>query len=182
MKAIGYHRERQHWKEFKEKVSNAHAEIIVKKLARHFKLPIHTVHFHGYKDSGSASSGWGRIRLSNNPSIGLICHEVNHFLCWKKFGTRSIDGKKAVRHGTKKWCRQLQVIINYANKMNYWKEELERRTTPKPPKPEPTKEEIRLQKVGLLEKRKQDYERKIRLSQNRIKKANRKISGLKRFL
>ena len=174
MTVIGYHQERSHWKEFDTKVSNAQAELIVKKLAKHFKLTIRYTEFYGYRDSGQASKWRGRIRLSNAPSIGVICHEVNHFLCWKKFNK--------VRHGTKRWCRQLQIIINYVQKKNCWIDEFKRRTAPKLIKPEPTKKELRLQRVKLLEERKQRYEKKIRLAENRIKKINRQIAGLKRFL
>lgn len=174
MIVIGYHQERRHWKEFDTKVSSIKAEFIVKKLARHFKLPIRYTEFYGYRDSGQASKWRGRIRLSNTPSIGVICHEVNHFLCWKKFGK--------VRHGTKRWCRQLQIIINYVQKKNCWIDEFERRTAPKPIKPKPTKEEIRLKKIERLEASIKRHQTRIKRCTTLIKKANRRISGLKRFI
>ena len=173
-----YLSERREYSEYKEKVGNFHAKIIVKKLARHFKLRIIYVEFYGYRDSGQASMFGGRIRLSNNPSIGIICHEVNHFLCWKKYGTK--EGK--ARHGSKKWYRQLNRIVIYTRRKDFWKEEYKKRITPKPTKPEQTKEEARVKRIQQLEKRKKKYERKIRLSENRIKKLNKQVSGLKRFL
>jgi len=182
MEVIGYHKERRHWKEYEIKVSNNQAEMIVKKLARHFKLQIYHVYFHGRQDSGTAYNFGHRIRLSQNPSIGTICHEVNHFLCWKKFGTRDSNGKKSVRHGTKKWCRQMQVILNYAKKKNFWNEEFERKITPKEPKPEPTKQELRLKKIESLESGIKRHKSKIKRCTTLIKKNNRRISALKRFI
>ena len=166
--------ERNHWeKENDMKVSNKEAEMVVKKLSKHFKLSIRYVEFYGFRDSGMASSWSGRIRLSNNPSVHVICHEVCHFLCWKK--VRQGKFKKHPQHGSKKWLTQLKVVHNYVIKHNYWKEEFERRTQPKEPKPEPTKQELRIKKLKQLEDRKQKYERRIRLSENRIKKINRQI-------
>ncbi|MBU0958189.1 MAG: hypothetical protein KKF56_05260 [Nanoarchaeota archaeon] len=176
MKAIGYHEERQHWDVFDIKVSSIQAKIIVDKLARHFKLSITNVVFYGWKDSGQASRWRARIRLCHTPSIGVICHEVNHFLCWKKFGV------SGVRHGTKTWCRQLQIIINYVRKMNFWNDEFARRTAPKPQKPEPTKLEIRLKKIERLENNIKRHNTRIKRCQTLIKKTNRKISALKRFI
>jgi len=174
-----YYKENAKFKEEQElKVSNYHAEMIVMKLARHFKLPIRYVQFYGYCQSGRASNWGGRIRLSHNSSILLICHEVNHFLCWKKYGT----GKGKARHGTKKWYSQLKRVLNYAKKKNYWQEEYDRRTVPKPVKPEPTKIELRLQRIALLEDRIKKWNSKIKFYNNKIKKANRSISGLKKHI
>ena len=181
-KTIGYHEERQYWDEYNSKVSNEESRIIVMKLAKHFKLSIRNVYFHGNRDSGTAYCFGGKIRLSNNPSIGIISHEVCHFLCWKKFGTRDFNGKKATRHGTKKWCRQMQIIFNYAKKKNYWKEELKRRIAPKKPKPESTALEIRLKKIEKLEAGIKRHQTKIKRCSTLIKKNNRKISALKRFV
>jgi len=172
MEKIGYYEERNHWKEFDIKVSNEHAKMIVKKLARHFKLRIYYIYFHGRNDTGTAWNS-GNMRLSQNPSVGVICHEVNHFLCWKKYGK--------VRHGTKRWCRQLQIIINYCRKKDFWKSEYERRTTPKL-KIEPSKKEIRLRKIGKLEVSVKRHKTKIKRCTTLVKKAERRISALKRFV
>lgn len=170
-----YEKENSRWiEEGETKVSNEIARLMVRKLAKHFKLPIHHIYFR--RGVTSTAYKWGReIKFWNNPSIKTICHEVCHFYCWKKFD-------KKVQHGSKKWLSQMKIIINYVKRKNYWKEELERRTKPKEPKPEPTKQEIRLKRIQQLEERKKGYERRIRLSKNRIKKINRQVSGLKRFL
>lgn len=157
------------------KVSNAQAEMMVMKLARHFKLPIRFVEFYNYRTA--LAMKWGaRIRLWHNPNVRIISHEVCHFLCWKKFPD------KKVRHGTKRWYRQMKIITNYAKKKNYWKEEFERRTAPKEPKPEPTKEELRQRKIERLEQGIKRHQTKIKRCQTLIKKNNRRISHLRRFI
>ena len=167
--------ERTNWKtENDMKTSNIHAEMIVKKLTKHFKLPFRNVWFHGHRDSGRVWS-CGNMRLSNNPSVHVICHEVCHLLCWKKHD-------KHPQHGSKKWLRQLKIVHNYVIKKNYWKEELERRTAPKPIKPKPTKEEVRLKKIERLAAGIKRHQTKIKRCTTLIKKNNRKISALKRFI
>lgn len=169
-----YEKENSRWKDqIGMKVSDAQAEMIVKKLARHFKLPIHNVYFRHGRTSTAYRFG-GVIKFWHNPNIKTICHEVCHFFCWKKFGN--------VRHGTKKWLSQMKIIINYAKKKNYWKEEFERRTKPKQPKQEPTPREIRLKKIERLEAGIKRHQTKIKRCTTLIKKNNRRISALKRFI
>lgn len=73
-------------------------------------------------------------------------------------------------------------VINYCRKKNWFEEELQRRTAPKPKKQEPTKDEVRSKRIILLEERKAGYERRIKLAENKIKKLNKQIAGLKRFV
>jgi len=68
--------ERQEFPEaFKSQVIDSEVKKIVSKLARHFKIGNPRVRFYGNRQSGS--SGWD-IRLSHNPNLGLICHELAH--------------------------------------------------------------------------------------------------------
>ena len=92
---------------FDLKLSDAEAVKIVKKLVRHFKLYHRTVtvRFFGNKQSGRCN--WcGLIRLSHNPSLGLICHEVAHL------GHRRHD---------KKLMKLMGKLIKYCEKMEYWR-------------------------------------------------------------
>lgn len=172
--------ERETWKvENDMKIPNEKAEMIVKKLIKHFKLPFRKIYFYGLRDSGHVW-GSGLLRLSNNPSVHVICHEICHLLCWKK--VRDGKLKKHPQHGSKKWLKQLKIVHNYVIKNNYWKEELERRTTPKEPKPEPTKNEVRIKKVENLKASNKRFETKIKRCQTLIKKNNRRISALNRFI
>lgn len=105
-----YLQERQLFPEaFSTKVSDDLARKIVKKLIRHFygrkASSCPSVRFYGHKQSGAL--GWG-MRLSHNPSIGLICHEVAHM--------------RVSRH-SKKLMRLIKKMVKYCKKKNYWEEE-----------------------------------------------------------
>ena len=102
-----YQQEHQLFSETYEiKVSDKDAKKIVKKLLRHFgtsrKAKAWEVRFFGNHQSGSC--GWN-IRLSHNPSIGLICHEVAHTF--------------HLRHD-KKLLRYIKRMIIYCQKNSYW--------------------------------------------------------------
>lgn len=99
-----YQREHQMFPEaFKTKVFDKDAVKIVRKLLRHFGKPEMAknikVSFWGNRQSGCST--WNEIRLSHNPSIGLITHEVTH-----KFRSR---------HG-KKFLKFMKKAINYCSK------------------------------------------------------------------
>ena len=172
-----YRLENIRWKEQEEmKVTNEAAEMIVKKLSKHFKIYIRSVSF---KTGGwSFAYRFGKyIRFRHNPSMRTICHEVCHLYCWDKFD-------KKVQHGSKKWLSQMKIVINYCKRKNYWKEELERRTAPKEPKPKIvlTIIEIRLRKLTRHEKANKKYKAKVKRCLKMIKVNNRRISALKRFI
>lgn len=67
---------------FETKVNDHQAVLLVRKLFKHFGDSYRAKHvnvrFHGNRQSGNAG-GWGGLRLSHNPNIGLICHEVAHY-------------------------------------------------------------------------------------------------------
>ena len=173
MEVAGYHEEDEVYSEYyNRKISDSDAEYIANKLGRHFKLGSVYVYFYGYCGSGRAYRFGRRLRLSHNPSIGLICHEVNHFLCWK---IQSMKNLSRIRHGTKKWNRQLQRLLKYCKKKNFWEDELRRKNEPKPVKPEPTKNEIVTMKFLRLQKNLKRYESRIKFYTNKAKKTKRKL-------
>jgi len=103
-----YYNEHQLFPEaYNLKVSDQDAKKVMHKLLQHFgnsqKAKSWVVRFYGHRDSGSC--GWG-IRLSHNPSIGLICHEVCHTF--------------VRRHG-KKMMKLMKRMVNYCKKKDYWK-------------------------------------------------------------
>ena len=80
---VFYAKERQMFpKAFETKVTDHEATLLVRKLFRHFGNKYSakhlTVRFFGNRQSGNAG-GWRGMRLSHNPNIGLICHEVAHY-------------------------------------------------------------------------------------------------------
>lgn len=115
-----YEKERQQYPEaFTHKVSDEGAKIIVKKLKRHFKIiRLYGLRFYGNSGSGSAYPN-GYIRLSHNPSVGMICHEVAHLFNKRKYGNWNHN---------KKLMRTIKRMVNYCKRKNYWQEEIARRT------------------------------------------------------
>jgi len=101
-----------------EKVSTEHAEKIIRKVARHFKLGKISAKFRGQVDRGRAQNLWKIIKMSWSPSLLVIAHELNHFLIWKRYPN------KHVNHGSKKWLRSLKRIIDYCEKKDWWKDEM----------------------------------------------------------
>jgi len=95
---------------FNLKLSDAEAVEIVKKLTRHFKLKFGSVRFYGAKQSGRCGWWTAELRLSHNPSLGLVCHEVAHL---------------AERRHCKKLMKVMGKLIKYCEKMNCWRGEEE---------------------------------------------------------
>ncbi len=94
---------------YSTKVSDAEAEKIVRKLLRHFGFSVtaRNVHVRFYGNRQTGACGWD-IRLSHNPTVGLVCHEVSH-----KFHTRH----------DKKLTRWMKRMIAYCYKKNLWRTE-----------------------------------------------------------
>jgi hypothetical protein len=102
----------------KERASDKHAERIVKKVSRHFKLGVnHTTFKNLHVHAGLAKKFWNEITMIHNPNLLTIAHELNHFLIWKKYPDRKIN------HGSKKWFRSLEKIIKYCEKKSWWRKE-----------------------------------------------------------
>ena len=105
------------------KLTDDLARLVVRKLCLHF-MKLHEseicgcalrnpkVKFFGHRQSGYASYR-GRICLSHNPSLGLVCHEVAHLV--HRYNSKS------TRH-TKKLMRTVGRLIDYALKKKLWDE------------------------------------------------------------
>jgi len=156
---------------FNKPLSCQEIGIIFKKLCRHFKINPRLQFGRGSNANGC------RVQLSNKwgKNLGILCHELAHAYTDIKF--------HFVKHNKKMWKIMVR-MIRYCEKNNYWQEELQRRLTPKPINPEPTKDEIRLEKI---EKKKQAlirYEKKLKyytkLYGNKIRSVKRSIVMLER--
>jgi hypothetical protein len=157
---------------YAKKITGKEIQIIFKKLIKHYRLNCYLVfnarkngHFKGYC-----------IDLPYSTSFGMLSHEIAHAIDKKKRGRSKHD---------KKLMKIMGRVINYCKKKRYWEEELTKRTEIKI-KTEPTKKELQLKK---FEKRKSDlkrYKKKLeyytKLYTNKIKKANRSISMLERYV
>lgn len=88
------------------------AERLVKKLARHYKLPHTEVfwnkrmkRFVGRAFYGSLKSV---IHLKNPTDMGVVCHEVAHILAHHKHHKN--------QHHNKKFIKNFKIITNYVRK------------------------------------------------------------------
>ncbi len=156
-----------------EKVSEKHAEIIAKKVSRHYKLGVKSVKFFGNVDSGHAWKFYDMIKISHNPSLLVVAHELNHFLIWKKYPNRHVN------HGSKKWQRCLQRIIDYCEKKNWWKEELGHRAEKQVKTFEKRLEREAYKKtpnymLEQIQKAMKNWESKRRRAENAIKRLSRR--------
>jgi len=156
-------------------VSDNDTQKIVDKICRHFKLGKYNLRFRGENGGATIWTFSKHIRFSHNPSFVLICHELCHALCRRRYENSKI------RHGCKKWETQMKRLIGYCKAKNFWKEEIEKWSIPKPTKPEPTKDELRTLKIEKAKSNIVRYEKKIKMYQRKISKAKRSISMLERF-
>ena len=159
--------------EHKLKVLDCEAQRIVDKITRHFKLRDYFVKFRGTGDGGKIWNN-GEVRLSHNPSFALICHELTHPLCWKKYKGRNIS------HNNKKWAYQLSRIIGYCRKKNFWQEEIQKWRTPQEVRPEPSKQELEQQEIAKTEAKVKKYEMKAKMFQKKLAKAKKRLIGLQK--
>jgi hypothetical protein len=183
-------------------LSNEEVPLIVKKICRHYKAGVPKIRFHGNRDSGSM--GWGKMRLSNNPSLGLIIHELGHALksCpeMQKI-LRKVSHKGTSHHGLRfQTC--IWNIHNWAKSVGYWQDQLQKRRNKqadkvvaiiqeekaleKPENAVQKKIDDTLKKIQKYEDAKVRYEKKLKrlekLYATKSKKANRSIGALKRAL
>ena len=129
MPSLKYYREER--AEFEEaynlKLSDAQAETIVRKLCHHFMkkrasivgkaLRNPKIRFYGNNQSGNAYFGWNvEIRLSHEPSLGIVCHEVGHVV--ERYNRK--PAVKRTHFHTKKLRRIVGKLIQYAMKKGLW--------------------------------------------------------------
>lgn len=91
------------------KVQNNQAKKIAKKIARHFKIQLNGISFKKGKKSFAYANN--TIKLVDNPSILIICHELAHLLEYQK--------KRSMRHN-KALMKTISRLIKYCRKKNYW--------------------------------------------------------------
>lgn len=155
------------------KLSWDECKIVHQKLCKHYKLPI--VLYYKGRVCGRARSN-GVITIGREGmNVGVLCHEVAHLLAYRKY--------HEMRHN-KRMYRIMRGVMNYTKSKGYWKEELERRTAPKPIVPEPTKDELRQKMIAKRKTDLQRFEKRLgyftRLYQNKMRKAQRSITMLER--
>jgi hypothetical protein len=120
-----YANEREIFRQEREtKISDAEAELVYLKLAKKHKLS-QRLEFFGTRQSGSCSPM--RVKLSHNPSIAILSHEVAHAIQYKKFRKKYgyINGNpniKRHRWHTKQHQRIMHRICDYIDKnIDQWR-------------------------------------------------------------
>ena len=168
-----YSKERQVFSEqFTKIVPSPRSEsvrIIVKKLFKHYKLGFCNLNFTSGNRHSRAGGHYICINLSY-PSYGVIAHEIAHNICSQKGN---------VGHNKMHW-KEMKKVINYIKRKNYFEEELNRRTAPKPSKPEPTKDQVREKKIVQAEEKIKRYEKIVRLYSRKLSRAKRSLLMLKK--
>jgi hypothetical protein len=172
---LAYLKEDERYPMINRPISNEHAEKIIRKVSRHFKLNVKNIKFRNLtSSSGRASWFCNKITLNNSPTLLVVAHELNHFLVWKKY----LPDRK-VNHGGKRWLRCLERIIKYCDKKNWWidemgmiekrknkilEEETERKSYEKTPE----------YKLELINDSIKKWESKRKRAENALKKLNRR--------
>jgi hypothetical protein len=134
---VFYRDEREVYDEaFALKVTDEEAIIIVKKLCRHFmKIPKGRkvtdmfrgsalrkprIRFYGNRQSGCVTFGWRiDLRLSHNPSLGVICHEVGHIV--ERYTRKPRKCAAKHKNHSKRLMKIVGKLIKYAMSKNLWR-------------------------------------------------------------
>lgn len=185
-------------------LTNEETPLIVKKICRHYKVQPPRIKFYGSRDSGSMSGWGGNMRLSNNPSLGLIIHELGHMIKGSKEMHKLIG--KVANKGTSHHGLRFQACIwnihDWSKSKGYWQEIIQKRREKfaakavqeirqekeqsEPKNIMATKVEETRKKIQKHEAAKERYAKKLKrltkLYDTKTKKANRSIGALNRAL
>lgn len=166
-----YRKEREEFEEaFKKSLSVDGAEIVYKKLLKHFKIrPVRLDWTSGC--IRPKCSSWRVLLNYHYNTFGVLCHEVGHLWMFQKTDKQGHN---------KKHKKIMKRMIHYCEKKNWFEEELNRRLAPKPVKPEPTKEELNLKLIARLENNCKRYQTKLKLYSGKLKKTQKKIERIKK--
>ena len=154
---------------FEKKISIKEAEIIFKKLCRHYKLGDVFLKWTSGCRRPKAFSDWKVLLNVDNNTIGILCHEVAHIKHHRKYCKGG--------HNKKHW-KIMKGMIDYCEKKNWFEDELAKRLAPKPIKIELTKDEIKIREIIRLQDNCKRYQTKIKRYGNKLKKAQKKIVRL----
>lgn len=164
-----YQQERKEFPEAEnQELSSKEIQIVAKKLSRHYKLGNVDVEFTSGRNNSKGSRWRIRINMDNMNNFLVVCHEMAHVYQLRKLNFKSGD-----RWHGKEHHKIMKRMINYCAKRNWFKEELERRTTFKAPKPEPSKDEVRAKELIKLQEKIVRYEKKILFYTKKMRKAKR---------
>ena len=172
---IYYRKEREDFGiAFTKKLTLKEAEIVYNKLLKHFKLQRVRLEWTSGRNHPCCSSWRICLNIDSN-TFGVLCHEVAH-LYQHQFPKYRGNGT----WHNKKHRRVMKRMTAYCEKKSWFEEELKRRTDPKPEKPEPTKDELKLKEIARLENNWKRYQTKLKLYSNKLKKTQKRIERMKK--
>jgi len=90
------------------------AEIILRKLCRHFRVSIPDLKFWGTRAFGNYWPSGHLIKVNHNPKLTYLIHELGHHIInsWSQYRVRSYHNKKQLRIVLR--------MVKYSQKLNYW--------------------------------------------------------------
>lgn len=157
---------------FEKQLTIAEAEIIFKKLVRHFKLG--QVYLSWTSGRNHPRANGSRVLLNTDwNNFGVLCHELAHT-------KQIVKGNQGHNWHNKRHQRFMRSMIAYCARKNWFAEELNKRTAPKPINPEPTKDELKQLKIIKAEEKIKKYLEKIKMWQKKLSKVNRSLAMLKK--
>jgi hypothetical protein len=161
----------------RELKSTEEIRIVFRKLIRHFKVGKHKWSqpslFFGRRNC--ANGNHVKIKIPTN--FLVLCHEIAHSKHMKKVEHEKNIGKipreKKIRYHGRQHFRIMKSMIRYCEKKGWFEQELQRRTAPKPAKPEPTEQEIMAKKLEQTRLKIKRWESRLKRAENRLKKLRR---------
>lgn len=173
---VYYHTEKITFKtSFEKQMTVGEAEIVFKKLIRHFKLGQPYLNWTSGRNHPRASQLPRRVTLNVNwNNFGCLCHELAHIKQMVKY--------KLDEHTwhNKRHLRYMKSMVAYCEKKHWFEAELDKRLAVKPAKPEPTPQDLKVKLIARLEKNCKRYQSRVKLYQNKLKKAQKKIERIKK--
>ena len=165
---------------FEKQITEFEAKLILKKLIRHYKLP-ELSYLDWTSGRNHPHADGHHITLNRDwNNVGVLCHELAHHYQKNNFKMRAYYNSLGfTRWHDKKHKRIMKSMINYCMKRNCFEAEIERRTSVKLPKPEPTEQEVRLKMITRLEMNCKRYQTKIKMYGTKLRKAEKKIARQK---
>jgi len=154
---------------FETELCGDDTRFVGRKIIKHFKIDCYWINVVSVRNGHAYSHA---ISLPRRTDFGMLCHELAHV--WEKQKYGKTEHRKRL-------MKLIGRIVRYCEKKNYWKAELDKRHQPKPPKPKPTKQEIREKKIEKTMEKIKRYERKIKMYSTKLKKAKRSLMMLERY-
>jgi hypothetical protein len=149
------------------------AEIVFKKLVRHYKLGnVYLV----WSSGNRRPKAYGDYKIILNRdwnNFGVLIHELSHIIHKKRLNKSGHN---------KRHLRFMKSMVTYCTRKNWFQEEIEKRLAPKPIEPKVSEISIVENELIEIESKLKRYYSKLKFYNNKIKKNERKLRRLKKRL